>query len=116
MQNPCQTHNDQASINVSSLSTGNPKRDSHLLTADFLNTTEYPRIEFSSSNVSETAPGAWTVSGDLTLHGTTRPVVLDATLVGSAPRFRIRTALNRRDFGVTKAPTDRFGLDPKRDG
>jgi polyisoprenoid-binding protein YceI len=114
----------RASIDVSTLSTGNPRRDSHLLTTDFLHATEYPKIEFSSTNIIETGPDSWAVRGDLTVHGTTRPVSLGVTLVSNAPRFRITAQINRRDFGVTKGPSFFIGsqisvdfeVEPKRDG
>jgi polyisoprenoid-binding protein YceI len=99
----------EATIDASSIDTGNEKRDAHLRNADFLDVAKYPTITFRSTGAEKTATG-WKMTGDLTLHGVTRPVVLDVegptepiqdswgnTRAGAAAT----TTINRRDFGIT---------------
>ena len=67
-------------------------------------------MHFKSTRVEPAGAGHWNVSGDLTIHGVSRPVVLDTRFLGQgkhpfsgkiAAAFRAETAIDRRDFGVT---------------
>ncbi|MEO6801277.1 MAG: YceI family protein [Rhodanobacter sp.] len=83
--------------------------DSHLRKADFFDAVKYPVITFKSSKVEPLGDHKYKVTGALTVHGVTRPVVLDATLnrIGPHPAsqaqsigFDATTSLKRSDFGV----------------
>ncbi|MBW8366254.1 MAG: YceI family protein [Arenimonas sp.] len=96
-------------IPVSSISTGVEKLDEHLLKADFFDATQFPTATFTSTGVTAAGEGKLAVAGDLTIHGVTRPVVLDVTIngVGEHPMrklpaagFDARTTIKRSDFGV----------------
>jgi len=94
----------EAVIDAGSVDTDEPKRDTHLRTADFLDVTRYPTIAFRSTRIEQAYGDHWKVTGDLTLRGTTRPVVLDVQ--GSATEGRhasahASTTIDRRDFGIT---------------
>ena len=99
-----------ASIPVSSVDVTNERLMSRLMDADLLGGNEHPTITFRSTRVDAVDPTHWKVTGDLTIHGVTRPVVLDARYLGQAMHpfskklaagFRAETAIDRRDFGVT---------------
>jgi len=97
------------SIPVSSVSTTNTKLDGELKSPMFLDGTTYPTITFVSKSVKRTGPTTALVTGDLTLHGVTKPVTLEAKFNagGSNPMtnkytvgFDARGHINRSDFGV----------------
>lgn len=95
-------------IDGSSIDTREPQRDEHLRSADFLDVATYPTLAFRSTAIAGT-PSAFEIHGDLTIHGTTRPVVLDATFEGRATDpwgnrragYEARTTISRKDFGLT---------------
>ncbi len=83
--------------------------DKHLREADFLDAGKYPVIRFKSTGVQPQGNHKFKVTGDLTVHGVTRPIVLDATLNKLGPHpmnksqsigFDATTSLKRSDFGV----------------
>lgn len=99
----------KVTIPMSSLSTGVEKLDAHLLNADFFDAEKFPTATFVSTGVTAAGEGRLKVAGDLTLHGVTRPVVLDVTInkVGEHPMLRTpaagfdaRTTIKRSEFGV----------------
>ena len=99
----------KVTIPMASLSTGVEKLDTHLLSADFFDAAKFPTATFTSSSVTAAGEGKLKVAGDLTLHGVTRPVVLDVTVnkIGEHPfakvpaaGFDARTTVKRSDFGV----------------
>ena len=96
-------------IPVSSISTGVDKLDEHLLKADFFDATQFPTATFKSTGVTAAGEGKLAVAGDLTIHGVTRPVVLDVTIngIGEHPMRKLPAAgfdasakIKRSDFGV----------------
>jgi len=99
----------EASIDANGIDTREPKRDDHLRSPDFLDTAKYPTITFKSKKVERVADGKYKVTGDLTMRGVTREVVLD---VEGAPtpvkdpmgNTRLggvaKTTLKRQDFGI----------------
>lgn len=96
-------------IPVASLSTGVAKLDDHLLTADFFDATQFPTATFKSTAVTAAGEGKLAVAGDLTIHGVTRPVVLDVTVngIGEHPMRKLPAAgfdaslrIKRSEFGV----------------
>jgi len=98
----------EASIDTASINTREPQRDAHLKSADFLDVEKYPTIDFRSTKVSKTED-AIEVAGDLTIHGITRPVVLEVE--GPTPEARdpwgnvrigasATTKIDRTQFGL----------------
>jgi len=69
-------------VKVESVDTRNEQRDAHLRSADFFEAETYPEITFSSTNISPITDGEFTVTGDLTIHGVTRPVTLKGEVEG----------------------------------
>ncbi|MBZ4422133.1 YceI family protein [Myxococcus sp. RHSTA-1-4] len=100
----------EATLDAASVNTANTKRDEHLRAPDFFDTAKFPTISFKSKKVEQAGEGKLKVSGDLTMHGVTKPVVLDVTgpsQESKDPWGNIRrgvqatTKLNRKDFGLT---------------
>ncbi|MDC9588217.1 YceI family protein [Xenorhabdus sp. XENO-10] len=79
-QNPA-TDKVNVIIKTNSVDTNHAERDKHLRGADFLNTAKYPEAKFISTEVKKTGEN-YTIVGDLTLNGVTKPVTLNAKLVG----------------------------------
>jgi polyisoprenoid-binding protein YceI len=99
-----------ASIPAASVDVTNDRLMSRLMDADLLGGNEHPTITFKSTRVEAVDPSHWKVTGDLTIHGVARPIVLDTRYLGQATHpfakkiaaaFRAETAIDRRDFGVT---------------
>jgi len=97
-----------AEIDVASVSSGHPKRDELIRSADFLDVDNFPVMVFHSEPAVPVADGRWRIPGELTIKGVSRPVELDATFEGvishrGATRagFSAMTEINRREFGVT---------------
>jgi len=100
----------RATIDTASIDTGVEKRDNDLRSPNFLDTAKYPAMTFVSTKVAKNGAHGLKVTGDLTLHGVTRPVVLDVEEVsqeskdpmGNLRRGASATAkINRKDFGLT---------------
>jgi polyisoprenoid-binding protein YceI len=99
----------RVSLDAASIDTGQQKRDDHLRSDDFLKTDAFPTIDFVSTGVVRTGDDEGKLHGDLTIRGTTRPVVLDAQLAGIVPNmqggqraaFSASTKIDREDFGLT---------------
>ncbi len=70
------------SINVDSVDTGEPKRDKHLLSPDFLDADKYPLITFTSKSVTDAGNGVYNVAGTLTVKGEPHELVLPMTFAG----------------------------------
>lgn len=99
---------------VESLDTGVAKLDEVLKSPDFLDATRYPTITFKSTKIEKTGGNGLKITGDLTVHGVTRPVTLDARVnkIGifeipgviktPAAGFDATTVIKRSDFGVAK--------------
>src|SRR5438270_8337872 len=99
----------EVEIGVASVSTGNDDRDAHLKNADFFDVDHYPTITFASTGVKPLRDNAWELAGDLTVHGTTKPVTLQVDFDGGGASpmgderigFSAATEVNRQDFGLT---------------
>jgi polyisoprenoid-binding protein YceI len=96
-----------ATIDASSISTGVEERDTHLKSPDFFDVAKYPAITFVSSSVTRSNATSYAVTGNLTMHGVTKPVTLAVT--ASAPfnhaggirrGIEATTSVNRKDFGL----------------
>lgn len=99
----------KVSIPVSSVATTSAKLTDELKGADWLDAGKYPAMTFVSTKVTMEGPDKATVTGDFTLHGVTRPVSLQVTLVGAVPNpiskkfsvgFEAKGRIKRSDFGV----------------
>jgi polyisoprenoid-binding protein YceI len=98
----------EATIDTGSIDTRDEKRDGHLKSPDFLDAEKFPHMQFTSKRVDKTGPETFKVTGDLTLHGVTRELALDAEYGGRAKDpwggeragFTVRTKLDRKDFGL----------------
>ncbi len=97
-------------IDANTIKTMDEQRDAHLKSADFLDTEKYPTITFKSTKIAVGGDGEASVSGDLTIHGVTKPVTLKVegpTPEGKDPWGNIRigasatTKIKRSDFGLT---------------
>ncbi len=96
-------------ILADSVDTNNAGRDGHLKSPDFFNTKQYPTIEFASTSVAP-IEGGYKVTGDLTLHGETKPVSfeLKGGKMTEFPKgvqrtgFTTQFQVKRSDFGVAK--------------
>jgi len=99
-----------ATIDATSINTRVDKRDAHLKSPAFLDVDKFPTITFKSTKIEADGPGKWKVTGDLTLHGVTKPVVLEVESTGTPvndPMGNTRagasatTKISRKDFGLT---------------
>ncbi len=98
----------EVSIDATSVDTKDAGRDEHLRGADFFDVEQFPTLSFRSTAV-RGAGSDWTVEGELTIRGVTRPVVLDTELVGlekdpwgnDRVGFAATTEVNREEFGLT---------------
>jgi len=97
----------EVSIDVASVDTREGQRDGHLRSADFFDAEKFPKITFKSTKV-EGAKDEFKVTGDLTLRGVTKPVVLSVEHAGRAVHpqmgeragFSAHTSISRKDFGL----------------
>jgi polyisoprenoid-binding protein YceI len=92
----------EAEIDATTIDTREPKRDAHLKSADFFDVAKFPTITFRSSKWSREA-GKLKIAGDLTLHGVSKPVVLDVeeptegkAMIGATAT----TKISRKEFGL----------------
>lgn len=117
----------EATLDAASIWTGEPDRDAHLRSADFLDAANHPTITFKSTRVEQVGGTAYKVSGNLSIRGVTRPVVLDVHHLGewqtpfwvgnedkgpvTRAGFVAETRINRHDFGVSwNGALDRGGI------
>jgi polyisoprenoid-binding protein YceI len=99
----------KAVIQAESIDTNVGKRDEHLRSADFFDVEKYPTLSFESTGISDATAESAKLSGNLTIHGVTKPVVFDLEIHGvtkdmrGTPRagFTATTTVNRKDFGLT---------------
>ncbi len=97
-------------VQTASVDTHNQKRDDHLRNADFFNSRQFPTITFKSTGIEAVEGNLYKLTGDLTLHGETRPVTADLEWLGTATSpngatlsaFEARFEIKRADFGMTK--------------
>ncbi len=95
-------------LKTASLFTNHAERDKHIMSKDFLDTGKYPEAKFVSTAVKSTGEKTADVTGDLTLHGVTKPIVIKATFNGEGKDpwggyragFNGTSTLNLNDFGI----------------
>ena len=117
----------EATIDAAGLWTGEPDRDTHLRSADFLDVTNYPTITFTGNRVEIIGESEGIMTGDLTIRGVTRSVPLRVRFLGrwetpwwedgvdKGPKtragFTATAMINRHEFGVSwNAPLDKGGV------
>lgn len=100
----------EATIDISSISTGDEQRDAHLKSADFFHHDQHPVMTFKSTKIEKKGDEEYAVTGDLTVHGVTKLVtfaVEGPSAPGKDPWGNTRigvsatTKINRKDFGLT---------------
>jgi polyisoprenoid-binding protein YceI len=99
----------EAVIDATSIDTGVADRDAHLKSADFFDTAQYPEIVFKGSRFEPNGEGEGRLHGSLTIKGVTRDVALTVERHGQTKdpwgneraAFSAKTAMDRRDFGLT---------------
>jgi polyisoprenoid-binding protein YceI len=102
----------EASIEVTSIDTGNQKRDNHLRNPDFFDAAQFPAIKFKSTSWKAKGENTFEVTGDLTIKDVTKPVVLTVTSLGFAPGpagaqlsgWEATTTINKKQFNVNDPP------------
>ena len=108
----------EATVETGSVDTRNADRDAHLRNEDFFDTDNHPQMTFTSTSFDVDALGNGTVTGNLTIKDTTKPVTLDVETFGTEVDpfgntrvgFEARTTINRKDFGIDfEAPLNSGG-------
>ena len=109
----------QFNIDVKSIYTNQEQRDAHLRNADFFEAEKYPEIKFQSTSFKKADDDNYKLVGDLTMHGVTKPVELNAEFGGSEKDnygnikygFEVTGKINRKEFGMAyNALTEAGGL------
>jgi polyisoprenoid-binding protein YceI len=92
---------------VESISTSNEQRDGHLKSPDFFDAASHPKLTFASTSITKKGAGEYSLTGDMTIRGTSRKVALDVAYNGTVKgfdgdvaAFEITGTLNRQDFGL----------------
>lgn len=100
---------------VNSINTAVEMRDNHLKSADFFDAAKYPNLTFKSTSIKSAGKDQYKVTGDLTLHGVTKPVTMDMLFRGTGKNpaannaevagIQVTGTIKRSDFGIgTKFP------------
>ncbi|GAB2578296.1 YceI family protein [Spirosoma areae] len=99
---------------VNSINTNQEKRDADLKSDKFFDAAKYPALTFKSKSISKVSGNKYKLMGDLTMHGITKPVTLDATLIGpithpmnkkTVAGFKVSGEVKRSDFTLGTIPT-----------
>ncbi len=99
----------EATIDVTSIDTRQPKRDEHLKSPDFFDAAKYPTMTFKSTSIKKAGNDKYKVAGNLTIRGVTKPVTLDVYGPGREVKDMMgmmrkgahaTTTINRKDFGL----------------
>ena len=99
----------EMTADVASINTGVEMRDNHLKTADFFDVATFPTMTYKSTSVQKAGADKYTVTGDLTLHGVTKPVTMDLWYRGTSTNpkdkkmtsgFQLTGTIKRTDFGI----------------
>jgi polyisoprenoid-binding protein YceI len=95
-------------IDVASINSNHAERDKHLRSADFLDTSKFPKASFVSKSITPKGDGKVTITGDFTLRGVTKPLAIEAQYIGGGDDpwggfrqgFEGSTTLTLADFGI----------------
>jgi polyisoprenoid-binding protein YceI len=96
-------------VQTASIRTHNPQRDNDLRSSNFLEVDKYPTMHFKSTKIEQTGPDTYSMTGDLTIKGNTRPVTFKVVkygefndpMMGHRIGYSAETKINRKDFGLT---------------
>ncbi|GAB3574885.1 YceI family protein [Spirosoma luteolum] len=97
------------SADIDSISTGNEQRDGHLKSGEFFDAAQFPKLTFESTGMTKTGDDTYDLTGNLTMHGVTKPVTLKAEYGGqmvdfygqTKAGFEVTGVLKRKEFGLT---------------
>ncbi|WP_080056215.1 YceI family protein [Spirosoma aerolatum] len=97
------------SADIDSISTGHEQRDGHLKSADFFDAENHPKLTFVSTSMTKVDDDTYTVTGDLTIRGTTKPITLKAEYGGqmgdfygqTKAGFELSGIIKRKEFGLS---------------
>jgi polyisoprenoid-binding protein YceI len=109
----------EAEVDAASIHTHNILRDVHLRSTSFFAVKKYPKIAFYSTNVERSGGHTYKVTGNLTLHGVTRPITFDVEYSGQSAGLDMHTGLtakatiSRKDFGLGQGMTVRFAASDR---
>lgn len=100
----------EVTVNTDSVDSNHAERDKHLRGEAFLDVKKYPQARFTSTSLTLNEDGSGTLKGDLTLHGTTRPIAIDVKYIGEGKDpwggyrvgFEGKTRIALADYGITK--------------
>ena len=106
----------ELTADINSVDTDNERRDGHLKTPDWFDAAKYPALTFKSTSFKKVDGKKYSLTGDLTMHGVTKPVTLDAFLTGPVTMenqrgkqekagLKISGTIKRSDFGVGSSST-----------
>ena len=111
----------ELTADVNSINTGVDQRDTHLKSPDFFDAAKFSTLTFKSKTFKKVSGKKYQVTGDLTLHGITKPVTLDVTFNGTTVNpqskktlagFKITGTIKRTDFGIASSfPAAMLGDD-----
>jgi polyisoprenoid-binding protein YceI len=100
----------EVTIQTASIRTHNPQRDNDLRSSNFLEADKYPTMHFKSTKIESTGQDTYSMTGDLTIKGTTQPVTFqvvkygefnDPQMMGHRIGYSAQTKINRKEFGLT---------------
>ncbi len=99
----------EAQVETASIDTRDAKRDGHLASPDFFDAATYPTITFKSTKVEHVSGNEYNVTGDLSMHGVTKPVTFKAEYNGQGKNpwgqqiaaLNATTKINRKDWGLS---------------
>ncbi|MBM3290433.1 MAG: polyisoprenoid-binding protein, partial [Candidatus Hydrogenedentes bacterium] len=99
-------------IKTESIDTGNEARDKHLGSADYFDVAKLPTMTFKSTACKKKDDDSYEIAGDLTIHGVTKAITIEAELVGigkglkgeQRAGFETSFTIDRNDFGITSMP------------
>ncbi|GAB3340083.1 YceI family protein [Larkinella ripae] len=97
------------SADIDSISTGTEQRDGHLKSADFFDAASFPKLTFTSTSVTKTGDDTYDITGDLTIRGTTKSIVLKAEEGGrmvdfygsTKAGFELTGTIKRKEYGLS---------------
>jgi polyisoprenoid-binding protein YceI len=109
----------EVDIQLDSFDSGDETRDAHIRSGDFFDVEQHPTATYRSTKVNPSSSGRWSVEGELTIKGNTRPVTLDVSFEGAATDpfgnskvfFEATADIDRDEFGVNfNAPLETGGV------